>query len=139
MLRFTGTRPPARCCPSGTGRCLPGPYGLSYRDVGYGVGDRVAGEACTLEVGLDLARLVPGALHRLALRPSELEHVVRLQNGDNVSDVARARLEPDGQLLVTLRAAEQSATKGDVEELRERLAAIERLLAGMAAGGRPPR
>jgi hypothetical protein len=43
------------------------------------------------------------------------------------------------QLLVTLRAAEQSATKGDVEELRERLAAIERLLAGMAAGGRPPR
>ncbi|MFF2141639.1 DUF421 domain-containing protein [Kitasatospora sp. NPDC058190] len=84
-------------------------------------------------------KLVPGALHRLALRPSELEHAVRLQNGDNVSDVARARLEPDGQLLVTLRAAEQSATKGDVEELRERLAAIERLLAGMAAGGRPPR
>ncbi|MER7669937.1 YetF domain-containing protein [Kitasatospora sp. NPDC096128] len=84
-------------------------------------------------------RLVPGALRELALRPSELEHAIRVQNGDNVSGVARARLEPDGQLLVTLREAEQSATKGDVEELRERLAAIERLLTGLAADRRPPR
>ncbi|MFF2080269.1 DUF421 domain-containing protein [Kitasatospora sp. NPDC058162] len=84
-------------------------------------------------------RLVPGALRGLALRPSELEHAIRVQNGDNVSDVARARLEPDGQLLVTLREAEQSATKGDVEELRERLATIERLLTGLAADRRPPR
>ncbi|MFJ8474437.1 DUF421 domain-containing protein [Kitasatospora sp. NPDC094011] len=83
--------------------------------------------------------LVPGALRDLALRPSELEHAIRVQNGDNVSDVARARLEPDGQLLVTLRAAEQSATKGDVEELRERLASIERLLTDLAADRRPPR
>ncbi|MEU4116111.1 YetF domain-containing protein [Kitasatospora sp. NPDC028055] len=84
-------------------------------------------------------RLVPGALRELALRPSELEHAIRVQNGDNVSDVARARLEPDGQLLVTLREAERSATKGDVDELRERLAAIERLLATLAEERRPPR
>lgn len=84
-------------------------------------------------------KLVSGALHSLALRPSELEHAIRVQNGDNISDVARARLEPDGQLLVTLRAAEQSATKSDVQELREQLEAIERLLTSMAAGGRPPR
>ncbi|MFG3227302.1 DUF421 domain-containing protein [Kitasatospora sp. NPDC048194] len=84
-------------------------------------------------------KLVPGALHDLALRPSELEHAIRMQNGDAVGDVARARLEPDGQLLVTLRAAERSATKGDVDELRERLAAIERLLTNLAADGRPPR
>ncbi|MGA5821335.1 DUF421 domain-containing protein [Kitasatospora sp. NPDC094028] len=83
-------------------------------------------------------RLVPGALHDLALRPSELEHAIRVQNGDNVSDVARARLEPDGQLLVTLKAAEQGATRGDVEELRQRLETIERLLAEIAAGRRPP-
>ncbi|MFF9644276.1 DUF421 domain-containing protein [Kitasatospora aureofaciens] len=83
-------------------------------------------------------KLVPGALRELALRPSELEHAVRLQNGDNLSDVARARLEPDGQLLVTLKAAEQSATKGDVDELRERLAAIEHLLTTLAADRRPP-
>ena len=83
-------------------------------------------------------KLVPGALRELALRPSELEHAVRLQNGDNLSDVARARLEPDGQLLVTLKAAGQSATKGDVDELRERLAAIEHLLTTLAADRRPP-
>ncbi|MFD5464262.1 DUF421 domain-containing protein [Kitasatospora sp. NPDC127059] len=83
--------------------------------------------------------LVPGALHQLALRPSELEHAIRVQNGDDVSGVARARLEPDGQLLVTLRAVERSATKGDVEELRERLESIERLLADIAADRRPPR
>ncbi|MFJ9774983.1 DUF421 domain-containing protein [Kitasatospora sp. NPDC101157] len=83
-------------------------------------------------------KLVPGALRELALRPSELEHAVRLQNGDNLSDVSRARLEPDGQLLVTLKAAEQSATKGDVDELRERLAAIEHLLTTLAADRRPP-
>lgn len=83
-------------------------------------------------------RLVPGALHDLALRPSELEHAVRLQNGDDLGEVARARLEPDGQLLVELRADEQSATRGDVEDLRRRLAEIERLLTAIAADRRPP-
>ncbi|MGW1172863.1 DUF421 domain-containing protein [Kitasatospora sp. NPDC002543] len=84
-------------------------------------------------------RLVPGALHDLALRPSELEHAVRVQNGDDLDEVARARLEPDGQLLVELKADEQNATRGDVEDLRRRLAEIERLLAAIAADRRPPR
>ncbi|MFD8753572.1 DUF421 domain-containing protein [Kitasatospora sp. NPDC059577] len=83
--------------------------------------------------------LVPGALHSLALRPSELEHAIRIQNGDTVSDVARARLEPDGQLLVTLKAGEQSATRDDVEDLRRRLETIERLLTEIADGRRPSR
>ncbi|SOB79801.1 DUF421 domain-containing protein [Streptomyces sp. 1331.2] len=76
------------------------------------------------------------ALRALALRPSELEHAIRMQNGDTVTDVARARLEPDGQLLVTLKAAEQSATRGDVEELRQRLGTIERLLTDLSADRR---
>ncbi|MFJ7906919.1 DUF421 domain-containing protein [Kitasatospora sp. NPDC096204] len=84
-------------------------------------------------------RLVPGALRDLALRPSELEHAIRIQNGDDLGEVARARLEPDGQLLVEIKADEQNATRGDVEELRRRLAEIERLLAAIAADGRPPR
>ncbi|MEU3573085.1 YetF domain-containing protein [Kitasatospora sp. NPDC036755] len=84
-------------------------------------------------------RLVPGALHDLALRPSELEHAVRVQNGDDLDEVARAWLEPDGQLLVELKADEQNATRGDVEDLRRRLAEIERLLAAIAADRRPPR
>ncbi|MFJ9460388.1 DUF421 domain-containing protein [Kitasatospora sp. NPDC101447] len=84
-------------------------------------------------------KLVPGALHGLALRASELEHAIRIQNGDNVTDVARARLEPDGQLLVTLRPSEQNATRGDVEDLQRRLERIERLLADLADGRRPSR
>ncbi|MFI2609153.1 DUF421 domain-containing protein [Kitasatospora sp. NPDC018619] len=83
-------------------------------------------------------RLVPGALRRLALRPSELEHAIRVQNGDAVSEVDRARLEPDGQLLVALRRGEQNATRADVEDLRRRLAEIERLLTEIAADRRPP-
>ncbi|MEU9045019.1 MULTISPECIES: YetF domain-containing protein [unclassified Kitasatospora] len=82
-------------------------------------------------------KLVPGALHDLALRPSELEHAIRVQNGDKLTDVAKARLEPDGQLLVTLKASEQSATRGDVEDLRRRLETIERLLAEIADGRGP--
>ncbi|MGW3071751.1 MULTISPECIES: DUF421 domain-containing protein [unclassified Kitasatospora] len=84
-------------------------------------------------------RLVPGALHDLALRPSELEHAIRIQNGDDLGEVARARLEPDGQLLVEIKADEQNATRGDVEDLRRRLAEIERLLAVLTADRRPPR
>ncbi|MFD4655600.1 DUF421 domain-containing protein [Kitasatospora sp. NPDC058444] len=83
-------------------------------------------------------KLVPGALRDLALRPSELEHAIRIQNGDDLGEVARARLEPDGQLLVALKADEQNATRGDVEDLRRRLAEIERLLTAIAADRRPP-
>ncbi|MFJ6385946.1 DUF421 domain-containing protein [Kitasatospora sp. NPDC092039] len=84
-------------------------------------------------------RLVPGALRSLALRPSELEHAIRIQHGDGLGEVARARLEPDGQLLVALKPDEQGATRGDVEDLRRRLAEIERLLTAIAADRRPPR
>jgi uncharacterized membrane protein YcaP (DUF421 family) len=72
------------------------------------------------------------ALHHLALRPSEIEHAVRLQNGDGISDVAEARLDPDGQLIVKLKAVEQNATRADIRALETRLAAIEELLTSLA-------
>ncbi|MEU9077877.1 YetF domain-containing protein [Kitasatospora sp. NPDC048538] len=78
-------------------------------------------------------RLVPESLRGLALRASEIEHAVRVQNGDTVRDVAVGRLEPDGQLVITLKPEEQGATRGDVEELRRRLESIEGLLAILAA------
>ncbi|MFD7578860.1 DUF421 domain-containing protein [Kitasatospora sp. NPDC059817] len=81
-------------------------------------------------------KLVPGALRGLALRASEIEHAVRVQNGDTIRDVAVGRLEPDGQLVITLKPAEQSATRGDVEDLHRRLEAIERLLTTLAADRR---
>ena len=72
--------------------------------------------------------VVDRALRRLGMRRSELDHAVRLQNGNDVAQVDRGDLEPGGQLVLTLKAAEQSATKADVAELTHRLRRIESLL-----------
>jgi len=68
------------------------------------------------------------ALRRLGLRRSEIDHAVRLQNGDDVRQVETGNLEPGGQLVLTLKHAEQGATKADIAELADRLGRIERLL-----------
>src|ERR1039457_2960509 len=69
--------------------------------------------------------VIQRALAHLGLRRSELDHAVRLENGDDVSEIQDGVLEPGGQLVLTLKAAEQSATKADVAELRDRLSRIE--------------
>ncbi len=74
-------------------------------------------------------RIDDRALRHLALRRSELDHAVRLQNGDDVTQVEHGRLEPDGHLILTLKPAEQTATKADVAAINERLRRIESLLA----------
>lgn len=68
------------------------------------------------------------ALRRLGLRRCELDEAVRLQNGDDIRQVDHGSLEPGGQLVLTLKPAEQSATKADVAELTDRLRRIESLL-----------
>ena len=73
--------------------------------------------------------VVQRALVHLGLRRSELDHAVRLQNGDDVSEVGRGVLAPGGQLVLTLKASEQGATKADVADLQGRLGRIEKLLA----------
>ncbi|MFD8982789.1 DUF421 domain-containing protein [Streptomyces sp. NPDC059564] len=78
--------------------------------------------------------VVSRAIRQLALRDSEIEHAIRLQNGDSISDVATGRLEPDGQLIIVLKPAQQGATRGDVEALETRLASIERLLRDLGGG-----
>ena len=72
--------------------------------------------------------LIARALRHLGLRRSEIDHAVRLQNGDDISQVETGNLEPGGQLVLTLKHAEQGATKADVADLAERLGRIERLL-----------
>jgi uncharacterized membrane protein YcaP (DUF421 family) len=67
-------------------------------------------------------------LRRLGLRRSEIDHAVRLQNGDDIRQVQTGSLEPGGQLVLTLKHAEQGATKADIAELTDRLSRIERLL-----------
>ena len=72
--------------------------------------------------------VVERARRKLGLRRSELDHAVRLQNGDDVTEVDRGSLEPGGQLVLTLKEAEQGATKADVAELTDRLRRIESLI-----------
>lgn len=68
------------------------------------------------------------ALRRLGLRRSEIEHAVRLQNGDDVGQIQDGSLEPGGQLVLTLKPSEQNATKTDIAMLTDRLLRIEGLL-----------
>ncbi|MFI5067365.1 MAG: YetF domain-containing protein [Streptosporangiales bacterium] len=73
--------------------------------------------------------VIQRALVHLGLRRSELDHAVRLENGDDVSEVGRGVLAPGGQLVLTLKASEQGATKADVADLQGRLGRIEEPLA----------
>ena len=75
------------------------------------------------------------ALRHLGIRSSELDHAVRMQNGDDISEIATGSLEPTGQFVLTLKPGEQSATKDDIGDLTARLRRIEKLLA--PAGGIP--
>jgi uncharacterized membrane protein YcaP (DUF421 family) len=73
------------------------------------------------------------AVRRVGLRRNELDHAVRLQNGDDIKQVETAVLDPGGQLLLTLKTEEQGATKQDVDRLAAQLARIEALV---TSGGR---
>lgn len=73
-------------------------------------------------------RILGHALRRLGMRSSEIEHAVRVQNADDVAQIERGSLDPSGQLLLTVKASEQSATKADVAEITDRLGRIEQLL-----------
>ncbi|WP_406731378.1 DUF421 domain-containing protein [Streptomyces sp. NBC_01794] len=73
-------------------------------------------------------RLIPGTLRRLSIRREEMANAVRLHDGDSIDEVQTARLEPSGQLLIVLKPAARGATKGELDQIGERLAAIEQLL-----------
>ncbi|MEU9891758.1 YetF domain-containing protein [Sphaerisporangium sp. NPDC051017] len=84
-------------------------------------------------------RPVTENLRRLALSTRELEHAVRIQNGDEIGEVQVGELAETGHLVLTLRPEEQSADKADIAALNRRLDAIDALLASLAASrdGRP--
>jgi len=77
---------------------------------------------------IENGRVLDDAVRKVGLRRRELDHAVRVQNGDDISQVSDGVLDPGGQLLLTLKATEQGATKADVEELRSQLTRIEALL-----------
>lgn len=75
-------------------------------------------------------------LRRLGLRESDLNRMVRIQNGNSVDEVAHGRMDPDGHLEIKLRRRFQGATANDIDQLEARLERIEQLLtAQMGARG----
>jgi uncharacterized membrane protein YcaP (DUF421 family) len=82
---------------------------------------------------IENGRLLPSAARRLSLRPADVEHAIRVQNGDDIKEIATGLMEPNGQLVLTLKAEEQSASKGDIAGVRAQLEAIETSLDLLAA------
>jgi uncharacterized membrane protein YcaP (DUF421 family) len=73
-------------------------------------------------------QMAQGSLRRLRISPSELDHAIRSQHGDDVSEVDHAELTPSGKLVLTLKPEEQSATKADIAQLSEELAQLKALV-----------
>jgi uncharacterized membrane protein YcaP (DUF421 family) len=76
--------------------------------------------------GTDLildGRLDQGALTRLGLNQGELDLALRRQGADDVTEVQKATLEPEGDIVVTLKPGERTATLDDLDravaELKE--------------------
>jgi uncharacterized membrane protein YcaP (DUF421 family) len=69
--------------------------------------------------------IVDRAVRRLALRQRDLEHAVRLQNGDAVTEIDHGVLEPSGQLILSLKSAEQAATQRDIATILARLDTLQ--------------
>jgi uncharacterized membrane protein YcaP (DUF421 family) len=98
------------------------------------VDDRAArvleGKATTI---IENGRFLPGAAKRLSLRPADLEHAIRIQNGDDIKEIANGLMEPNGKLVLTLKQEEQNASKGDIASISSQLKAIRASLDLLAA------
>jgi uncharacterized membrane protein YcaP (DUF421 family) len=82
---------------------------------------------------IENGRFLPGAARRLSLRPIDVERAIRVQNGDDIKEVATGLMEPNGQLVLTLKEEEQNASKADIAGIRKQLKAIETSLELLAA------
>ena len=78
-------------------------------------------------------RFLPGPARRLGLRPADVDKTIRVQNGDDIKEVATGVMEPNGQLVLTLKEAEQSASKGDIAGLSAQLKTMQASLELLAA------
>lgn len=98
------------------------------------VSDRVArvleGKSTTI---IENGRFLPGAAKRLSLRPIDIERAIRVQNGDDIKEIATGLMEPNGQLVLTLKQEEQNASKGDITAISTQLKAMQASLELLAA------
>ena len=77
--------------------------------------------------GTDLiadGRLDDRALARIGLNRSELDLALRRQGADDVAEVQRAALEPEGEIVVTLKPGERTATRDDLDRAVAELKAL---------------
>jgi uncharacterized membrane protein YcaP (DUF421 family) len=76
---------------------------------------------------IDDGRVDLAALARLGISTTELDLSLRRQGSDDPSEVESATLEPEGEIVITLKPGERSATKDDlataVAELKSLIAA----------------
>jgi uncharacterized membrane protein YcaP (DUF421 family) len=56
-----------------------------------------------------------------------------VQNGDDIKEIATGLMEPNGQLVLTLKPEEQSASKGDIAAISTQLKAVQACLELLAA------
>jgi uncharacterized membrane protein YcaP (DUF421 family) len=82
---------------------------------------------------IENGQFLPAAARRLSLRPVDVERAIRVQNGDDIKEVATGLMEPNGQLVLTLKKEEQNASKADIADIRKQLKAIETSLGLLAA------
>jgi uncharacterized membrane protein YcaP (DUF421 family) len=59
------------------------------------------------------------------LRPVDVERAIRVQNGDGLKEVATGLMEPNGQLVLTLKQEEQSASKRDIDRISAQFKAMQ--------------
>jgi uncharacterized membrane protein YcaP (DUF421 family) len=88
---------------------------------------RVLFQGHSVDVVVD-GRPITKELDRLTIKSGDLDHAIRMQNGNEIAEVSRAEMDPNGHLLITLQPQDRSATAGDIAALNARLDRIEELL-----------
>ena len=68
-------------------------------------------------------------LRRLGVRSRDVEAALRDQGATSIADVEKAELMPSGSLLVDLRDEAQTATRGDIQKLLDRMTTLEAAVA----------
>jgi uncharacterized membrane protein YcaP (DUF421 family) len=74
---------------------------------------------------IENGRFLADRARRLSLRPVDVERAIRVQNGDDLKEVATGLMEPNGQLVLTLKQQEQSASKRDIDRISAQLKAMQ--------------
>lgn len=101
--------------------------------IGFNAGmDRLA-ESSTASRGLLVGggtdvitdgRVDERALRRLGIGRSELELALRRQGADDASEVQHAVLQPEGEIVVTIKPGERAATRDDLDRAVAELKAL---------------